>query len=283
MHEVPAREMLLQQACRPHWLTLPCTATVCRRRCVERFDHHCPVLGNCVGAGNHKTFVAFLAFMLVSQLLFCHLVTSMLTQAYLLQLPAQYSYVGAVHPASLPGSDGARGVSTAYQGVAPGALTSNVGTAGAGSTLSAAGVAGQSSIGARLAAAARVPLQLQQQDPLAGDSAAGTAAERAAGANAGGAAAAGGSQHGWWSTLKGLWAAGSTHMGLVLLLLAQVRLMRVFSHSKASSLGLSVTCDQAAACEAHAVQDVQRPQGQCPSSPEDPHYRQYHVHALHAL
>jgi hypothetical protein len=140
--------------------------------------------------------------------------------------------VGPALPASLPGSGSAQGSGAAFLGAAPGAAAGNLGAAGVASVPSAAGLASGSSTGAGPVTGARAPLQLQQQDPLAGDSAAGTAAERAAGANAGGAAAVGSSQHGWWSTLKGLWAAGRTHMGLVLLLLAQVRLMSMFFLSK---------------------------------------------------
>ena len=37
--------------------------SICNR-CVERFDHHCPWINNCVGQGNHGVFMSFLVSML---------------------------------------------------------------------------------------------------------------------------------------------------------------------------------------------------------------------------
>ncbi|XP_010487785.1 PREDICTED: protein S-acyltransferase 11-like [Camelina sativa] len=36
------------------------------RMCVLDMDHHCPFIGNCVGAGNHKQFIAFLISAVIS-------------------------------------------------------------------------------------------------------------------------------------------------------------------------------------------------------------------------
>ena len=45
--------------------------TMCR--CVDRFDHHCPAICNCVGKGNQRAYTAWMAVLLLAQLLFLHL------------------------------------------------------------------------------------------------------------------------------------------------------------------------------------------------------------------
>ena len=37
--------------------------------CVERFDHHCPWINNCVGIGNHNAFIVFITTLLLILLL----------------------------------------------------------------------------------------------------------------------------------------------------------------------------------------------------------------------
>uniref|UniRef100_A0A8C7Z639 Palmitoyltransferase n=1 Tax=Oryzias sinensis TaxID=183150 RepID=A0A8C7Z639_9TELE len=51
-------------------LQQPMRAKHCRtcRRCVRRFDHHCPWLENCVGERNHRWFVVYLLVQLLALL-----------------------------------------------------------------------------------------------------------------------------------------------------------------------------------------------------------------------
>jgi len=41
--------------------------TICNR-CIERFDHHCPWMNNCIGVGNNNAFLTFLFSLSTSQL-----------------------------------------------------------------------------------------------------------------------------------------------------------------------------------------------------------------------
>ncbi|XP_035709887.1 uncharacterized protein LOC110852109 [Folsomia candida] len=59
---------IIRRWCPTCLLYKPPRATHCRicNNCIERFDHHCPFLGNCVGQRNYPTFFAFLFAIVIS-------------------------------------------------------------------------------------------------------------------------------------------------------------------------------------------------------------------------
>lgn len=58
--------------------------------CVERFDHHCPWIGTCVGKGNYRYFFAFIATTCLFSLLVFIQVIIALTR---FQLPEEVGYL----------------------------------------------------------------------------------------------------------------------------------------------------------------------------------------------
>jgi len=224
------------------------------RRCVERFDHHCPVLGNCVGAGNHKTFVAFLAVMLLSQLLFCQVVVTMLTQLYLLQTTTAAHVGGAgagilagTSTALLPADSGGSAVLPHSAAAAVAGAGRAGGTAGpraasapsqaaaaGGSNTGTSGLGGGSTAASGQAAGGQgIPVAVAGQQQAGGIN----AVKAGSGAMpAGMHGTPGGQQGSLWVMLQALWAATSTQTGLLLLLIAQVSLQYSCGHMRVLGL-----------------------------------------------
>lgn len=57
-------------------------------KCVERFDHHCPWINNCVGINNHNSFLVFIITLLI---VLCLIVAS-----------SVFTVIDECHPNSIP-------------------------------------------------------------------------------------------------------------------------------------------------------------------------------------
>jgi hypothetical protein len=92
---------------------------------VERFDHHCHVVGNCIGRGNQRSFTLYLLAMLSAQLLYIYLVPTVLMQqclntggVCLHTTPGAVDFLGANPATAAPDQDTA--LALASNGLATG-------------------------------------------------------------------------------------------------------------------------------------------------------------------
>ena len=69
VHHMPDRGSASTRA-----TTLPASCVL--RRCVQHFDHHCPVVNNCVGARNQRHFIGYTLLLFLANVLFLYLVRS---------------------------------------------------------------------------------------------------------------------------------------------------------------------------------------------------------------
>lgn len=180
------------------------------RRCVERFDHHCPIIGNCVGAGNQRTFVLFLAALCLAQLLFCKLLGGLLVTQYLKQQGAGLEAAATTGLDVVQAQAMVAGPTTTVHVARTLLLVDDAAAA-------AAAANGSDEPGRGGGAAAAVPTPLRAASPSSGNGNSAAAAELEVLL-----AGAGWGLQAWGITLQALWAAAGSSAGLLLLLLLQV-------------------------------------------------------------
>ncbi|KAM9744667.1 palmitoyltransferase ZDHHC12-B-like [Menidia menidia] len=75
---IPQSSTLRQRRCGYCHLQQPMRAKHCQtcKRCVRRFDHHCPWIENCVGERNHRWFMVYLLVQMLALLWALHIILS---------------------------------------------------------------------------------------------------------------------------------------------------------------------------------------------------------------
>ena len=63
-------------------------------RCVAKFDHHCPWVGNCVGSGNHRYFMGYLIMLCSLTLLMCFGCYSLIGETCKIEEKGEFGYIG---------------------------------------------------------------------------------------------------------------------------------------------------------------------------------------------
>jgi hypothetical protein len=63
-------------------------------RCIERFDHHCPWINNCVGVDNHVYFYFFLFSTLATLVIAFYQGFRVMVRAFKVDYPPDYSKFG---------------------------------------------------------------------------------------------------------------------------------------------------------------------------------------------
>ena len=66
-------------------------------RCVAKFDHHCPWVGNCVGAGNHRYFMGYLIMLCSLTILTCYGCYSVISDTCTIDEKGEFGYLGQLY------------------------------------------------------------------------------------------------------------------------------------------------------------------------------------------